>query len=224
MIKIDSIKVKAIYDENPDTSWIGEYTNEAHDWNICHHCGEYVRNATIYNDICNMLDQDIIELISNELSNHDIMADKNRYRRIEKIHYAMETALKKFTNNLHNCPESSREYNYFKPYARGEDPGTKEYQEYGKQDFKRYEALNRGEYNFIGIQAEAVVSYENSNGYRLETLTSGGLWGIESDATDYHKEIVQEELDSLKKHLERFNVNMCNWKELTSDIELFWYY
>ncbi len=59
----------------------------------------------------------------------------------------------------------------------------------------------------FGIFAEAEVAYEIGNGnYRVEWLTSDGLWGIESDDPDYIKEVEQEEINNLKDHLAHFGI------------------
>lgn len=121
----------------------------------------------------------------------------------------------------HTCPTKGREYLFFKPYAGGEKEGTEDYQKYGKQDYDRMEGLNRGDWCFIGIYAVAEVSYQtgSSGERRIETLQSGGLWGIESDSGDYLEEVDKEELTSLREHLEQFNVDLSNWDELTEDVE-----
>lgn len=62
-----------------------------------------------------------------------------------------------------------------------------------------------------GCMAEAVVSYPISKqgDRRLETLTSGGLWGIESDSQESYKiEVAKEQLEELKDHLKRFNIRI----------------
>ena len=41
-ITVESVKVKRILDESPDTSFIGEYTNKWNKWAICRHCGQYI--------------------------------------------------------------------------------------------------------------------------------------------------------------------------------------
>lgn len=57
-----------------------------------------------------------------------------------------------------------------------------------------------GDFGFIGIRAEAEVQLE-ANG-AIQTLTSGGLWGIESDSgREYLNEVAQEELADLKSTL-----------------------
>jgi hypothetical protein len=66
---------------------------------------------------------------------------------------------------------------------------------------------------YEGCYAEATVSYqvsERSPDRRLETLTSGGLWGIDADPDDgqsrYRREVEREELADLKGHLQVFGV------------------
>lgn len=38
-----SIVIEHKFDESPDTSYLGKYTDEAADWNICRCCGEYLK-------------------------------------------------------------------------------------------------------------------------------------------------------------------------------------
>jgi hypothetical protein len=119
----------------------------------------------------------------------------------------------------HEIPRSGREYRFFKPYAGGEKAGTADYQKYGKQDYNRMEMLARGDFCYIGIYAEATVSYPiNSNGDRqLETFTSGGLWGIESDSGDYIEEIETEQLANLANHLAHFGIK---WEPDNTKVEI----
>jgi hypothetical protein len=104
-------------------------------------------------------------------------------------------------------PERGRHYRFFKPYAGGEKPGSRLYRKYAKQDAERMRGLCNNLWAFVGVQATATVSYPIGNGSaRLETLRSGGLWGIESDAGSYLKEVAQEELADLRGHLEHFGI------------------
>ncbi len=117
-------------------------------------------------------------------------------------------------------PSKGREYRGFKPYANGEKQGTRAYYKYGLQDWKRAEGLNKGDWHYIGIVAEAVVSYPiNGGSRRLETLSSGGLWGIESDAGDYLDTVKQEELDDLKRHLKEFGVDVSGFDEIEVEVD-----
>ena len=67
-----------------------------------------------------------------------------------------------------------------------------------------------------GCMAESVVSYPISKqgDRRLETLTSGGLWGIESDSDESYKtEVAKEQLEDLKSHLKQFNIKISKKAE-----------
>jgi hypothetical protein len=58
----------------------------------------------------------------------------------------------------------------------------------------------------IGIKAtaETAVSIGN-NSWKLDRITSGGLWGIESDADDSHKkETEMDQLAELKGYLKEY--------------------
>lgn len=64
-----------------------------------------------------------------------------------------------------------------------------------KQDKKRLEAYYNNEWHFVGIQAVAEIRIDGL----LQTISSGGLWGIESDSSDeYFDEIFEEEKEQLK--------------------------
>lgn len=184
MNKIEEIKVKAMIDDCPDTSWLGEYTDD--------------------------------------LKPSVIVRDYGKY--YEKLPAEMERDFdgRFLCKGEPEVPPIGREYRGFRPYAGGEKAGTKDYYKYGLQDFKRIEGLEQGDWSFIGIQAEALISYPiRSNGdRRLERLTSEGLWGIESDSGSYLDNVKDEQLADLKDHLEHFNVGLSNWDELTEDLEL----
>ena len=161
-VKLDRIIIEKHIDDNPDTSWIGEYTDKWDDHNICCCCGEY------------LMDID------------------------------------------HPVPERGRNFRYFSPYGHGYKRDEEEYDRAAKHDFKRMEGLNRGDWCFIGINAKALTSYElQQNTHFIEDFSSGGLWGIESDSDEHYIiEVVEEQLDELKDHIDRFNVDLLNWDEL----------
>jgi len=95
-------------------------------------------------------------------------------------------------------------------YSKGESERLA--RSYCQLEYDRMLALENGDFCFIGITAEAVVSYPIDNGSRrLETLSSGGLWGIESDGGNYLQEVEQEEIDNLKTHLVEFGVDLTNF-------------
>jgi hypothetical protein len=63
----------------------------------------------------------------------------------------------------------------------------------------RRQQYGNGDFGFIGILAEAEIVVSGV----CQTITSGGLWGIESDSTpDYLSEIEQEEIEQLQEILQ----------------------
>ena len=70
--------------------------------------------------------------------------------------------------------------------------------------------LGDPEVECIGCYAVAEVSYPMNgvNGdRRLETLKSGGLWGIDSKShEDYRAQVEREQLEDLAEHLKVFGV------------------
>jgi len=70
----------------------------------------------------------------------------------------------------------------------------------------RLRQFNEGQFCFMGIVADAEVSLSRNekpdSGYLLQTISSGGLWGIESDSDEsYLQEIEQEQLMELRGQL-----------------------
>ena len=87
------------------------------------------------------------------------------------------------------------EYRYFIAAMSGEETGNPKSVE---EDYRRMEQLNRGDWCFFGISAEAEIVV---NGV-IQTIRSGGLWGIESDSGDaYFREVGNEQLSELRDTL-----------------------
>jgi hypothetical protein len=84
------------------------------------------------------------------------------------------------------------EYRYFIAANSAEETGNPESVE---QDYERSESLNRGDWWFIGIIAKAKVQICDTE----QTITSGGLWGIESDSgSEYIETVEAEQLNELR--------------------------
>lgn len=171
--KIDQIKIKVQLDEWPDTSHLGEYTDEhpGHD--------ELQRGSAF-----------------------DRKPGRNELRYFVPAHSVQEQrqGLSKMGYSRSQAEDMAREY--------------------CRQDYRRMEALNEGEWHYMGITAEARVSYASGpNGHRrIEWFTSGGLWGIESDShIDHLMEIANEEFSNLREHLNAFNVDTSEFDELVND-------
>jgi hypothetical protein len=87
-----------------------------------------------------------------------------------------------------------------------EDASPMEYlyqdEEYKAQDDARLAAFHAGDWHFIGIAARALVEVIRSGVGTMYTLTSAGLWAIESDSSEeYLSEVYGEECDSLLSDL-----------------------
>jgi hypothetical protein len=117
-----------------------------------------------------------------------------------------------------HCPRG--EYQYFNPssnYVTKEDKPQAGLTEadvvkYTRQDYERMESLNAGHWGYTGIRAQAEVTVPMKEGLPsyatavlTQTLTSGGLWGIESDSdSSYFADVQAEELAELKQQLRAF--------------------
>jgi|HubBroStandDraft_5_1064220.scaffolds.fasta_scaffold65854_2 hypothetical protein len=72
------------------------------------------------------------------------------------------------------------------------------------QDEERRKEYENGDFSFVGVRAEAEVVVENV----IQTITSGGLWGIESDSGEgYIEDVALEEYDNLREILKAIGVS-----------------
>jgi len=68
----------------------------------------------------------------------------------------------------------------------------------------RKEEFERGDFSFVGVRAEADVVIEGV----VQTLTSAGLWGIESDSgEEYIEDTALEEYEGLRDILKAVGVS-----------------
>lgn len=95
------------------------------------------------------------------------------------------------------------EYRYFNGNVENYNGETPEkIREYVLRDYERMERLQHGDWCYIGIQAEAEVLIPSGSHSIIQEITSGGLWGVESDSDkDYLAEIETEELSELREQL-----------------------
>jgi hypothetical protein len=163
--RILSIEVKHIPDTNPDTSYLGEYSNTS--------AGEFSITRSIPG----------------------------------QYHYFNPGSVEPFNSAASWIPAD-------RAPADKESFWRETMRENARRDYERMEAYNRDEWGFIGIRAEATViigevcRIRNEKGEEIVTgrihqfLTSGGLWGIESDSDQsYFREVEQEELNQLRRIL-----------------------
>jgi hypothetical protein len=231
MKRIHKVTIKRMIDESPDTSWLGEYSNSAeseysidrgHDLDCIaqpynHPTGEasdHLQNAIEYleeqyEELSNLPWKEQAHAIGCT-SHQDTYAPCSCHVQKElDCNTDSRATLESLRDADCNCGERGNvgrnEYRYFNP-SRNYDGDTPEnIRKYTRQDYERMESLNRGDWCFIGIRAEAQYSIGLVHGdsYLLQDISSGGLWGIESDSNEsYFAEVEQEELAELRKQLE----------------------
>jgi hypothetical protein len=172
MKRIHSVTLKRMIDESPDTSWLGEYGQRAESEYSIDR--EHATDCPINTGKSAKSGLFIERDDDTECTCGGQYLDRNSYQ---------------FFNPNHE--------NY---KGIGHDETVK----YCLQDYARMESLNNGNFCFIGIRAEAEYSLIESDrcGLLIQEVSSGGLWGIESDSEPaYLAEIEQEELSELKKQL-----------------------
>lgn len=113
----------------------------------------------------------------------------------------------------HSLDCQVNEYRYFNPSfnyvdtqgkiiqnaAGGDTLTPEEVRQYVRQDYERMERLNAGDWYYLGIRAEAEIQL---TGDLVQTISSGGLWGIESDSdASYIEDLEREQLSNLKSEL-----------------------
>lgn len=74
-----------------------------------------------------------------------------------------------------------------------------EIRKYVQQDYERMKSYNAGEWNYVGVFARATVQATEHG--PIQVVTSGGLWGVESDCHDYIAKVGQEQLAELHSQL-----------------------
>lgn len=87
-----------------------------------------------------------------------------------------------------------------------EDPETSYLEQVGFED--RLEQYKNDSFSFLGIRAKATILIPMGNHYLIQEITSGGLWGIESDSDEsYFEEVAKEELSALSEALLQLGFN-----------------
>src|SRR5260370_26431564 len=106
------------------------------------------------------------------------------------------------------------EHRYFNgPVENYKGESSEDIRKYVRQDYERMESLNAGNWYYIGIRAEASVIFGTSKPGDIaprnlpnfcfipQTITSGGLWGIESGSGRHLPEVEEDELSELRNEL-----------------------
>lgn len=207
--RILSVKVKRMVDDSPDTSYLGEYSNEkASEYSIDRAHSEDCASVEANHRIA----VDSLERIIGHLNVIRVsaeVADNPDSTEWESLDQAIDILIGLQDDVMEcDCGRTSwsyHEYRYFNPSQNYNDCTPEEIRQYVRHDYDRMERLNAGDWCYIGIRAQAEITshtFDSHDGLLTQTITSGGLWGIESDSdASYLKEVEQEELSSLKAEL-----------------------
>jgi hypothetical protein len=211
--RILSVTIRQMVDDSPDTSYLGEYGSQPEsDYAIDRaHSEDCIESDTPQKTKL----ERIAEAIENDrpvCEDHTQQFDCDCEICCEERAY---TEAMEHVQELTECDcgfsgyWNNREYRYFNPnHEDYKGLPEADIRKYCRQDFARMESLNDGNWCYIGIRAEArvfvnekVIGPVASHGI-AQTITSGGLYGIESDSGREHLEETQrEELAQLKDEL-----------------------
>lgn len=223
---ITEVRLIRAVDESPDTSWLGEYSStpkgdfridRAHTLDCLYNFGE-VADETL----CAYCDRPRSEHVTIWLETVPRLVCPREETEDD------DSTVDEFEPIACTCGERGdmerNEYRYFNPGSVdtfdlaaswipatviGED-ARREYwrrtmQDNARKDYERMQAGSRGDYCYLYIRAEADIilgGKVTSQTGLIQTLTSGGLGGVESDAgDDYMADIEREELGTLRGQL-----------------------
>lgn len=186
--RILKIELVTRCDDDADASYIGEYTDEYSSTAIVCATGELVADIERRKAIIARCE---------ELAGFPAVSDNPARAEYWSRKADRLTAKWEYLNRV---PERCGEYRFFEPYAGGEPVGSKNWRQNAKQDFARMQSLFAGDWCHLGIMAQAEVTLPGSD--IVQRITSGGLWGVESDSEkEYLSEVEQEELTALAAEL-----------------------
>jgi hypothetical protein len=188
--KILRVWTESVIDQSPDMSYLGEYSNNQEtEWDI-----DRQENGDMNRgDYCYW----------NPGPNHIPPGDPKNWKHVTNESIGMSLAANGLRRDLKRAQAiKALDLHYI------------------QQDYARCESYNRGDWCYLGIIAKAEVQsgvevagkvLEKADGKRvallgpIQTLRSGGLWGIESDSADsYFAVVEQEELAQLADELKAF--------------------
>lgn len=132
------------------------------------------------------------------------------HRDLKSVHdkpFIQKIVIKHIPDEYPNLEHLEQEY---------EDVPEPERSKYLAQDKKRLDAYNNGYWYSMGIRAETeilvpehLLGYSSNNpSYRIVPITSGGIWGVESDYIDEYKDDENTEIQNLKDLLKVFGIEV----------------
>jgi hypothetical protein len=209
--RILSVKLVRDYDDSPDTSHLGEYSNRpeteyAIDRAHSEDCASVREDVKQAKQTLEHVQQTIGDLQKNVPFSEE---ETSEYQALENAY----TEVGELFDSIDECDCGERgdmernQYRYFNgPVENYEGESPKDIRKYIRQDYDRMESLNRGDWGYICIQAKAeIITCTNKAGLYhgpVQIISSGSLCGIESDSSKtYFEEIEEGQLAELKSQL-----------------------
>ncbi len=182
--RILSVTIKRMIDEDPDTSWLGEYGNRAE--------SEYAIDRDHSEDCIenNRPIKDKLERIASWIENdrpvcedHTQFIEETCETCQEEKAYTLALEQVQELTECEGCAHRDRNtYQYFNPcHENYKGLEEEEIRKYCRQDYDRMEQLNNGHFCFIGLVVEAEVSIPSGTS-AVNSDVNASLWGIESDS------------------------------------------
>ncbi len=209
--RILEIKIIRAVDTDPDTSYLGEYSNSADSAYSIDRAHSQDCQALEANHR-QALDQ-LERILGHVMQWRSEAANDAANTEWEALDDAADT-LAQAQEDVQECDCGERgdmlrnEYRYFNPSSNYVDAKDQprdgltpdEVRKYTRQDYERMEDYNANGWCYVGLRA--VAKYQTAFGSPIQTLSSGGLWGIESDSdASYFAEVAGEELAQLRTEL-----------------------
>lgn len=220
--RILSVTIRRMIDDSPDTSYLGEYSNTAKTEYAIDRAHSLECASQSYNPQAAQAKKTLEHVQQTVADLHNaVLAQYNGTLANEKLD-AEKDALDDAYNEIGelldavsecDCDERGdmerNECRYFNgPVENYKGESPENIRKYVRQDYERMESLNRGNWCYIGIQADAGITVSETPakgpnyGAVIQTITSGGLWGIESDSgREYLESVEKEELADLRTQL-----------------------
>jgi hypothetical protein len=225
--RILKVTVKRMVDDSPDTSHLGEYSSKSTsqftiDRAHAEDCASVRPDIQTAKKTLEHAQQTIGDLHNAVLAQYNgTLANEKLDAEREALDAAYDE-VGELLDEIDACDCGERgdmernEYRFFNPsfnyITKADDPEdgltVEEVRKYVRQDYERMERLHRGGWCYLGIRAEAqVIANVQTAGPGkwhgvVQRVSSGGLWGIESDSErSYIEETQKEELSELKKEL-----------------------
>jgi len=207
--RISKVTIKRMVDTDPDTSYLGEYSNRAKtdyaiDRKHTEDCQSLEANHRAGVDLLERVIAHLENVKTGEPASKDEYGVPTTTVLWEGCNDAQDLLIDA-QDELQECDCGERgdmernEYRYFNGYVENYKGETEEnIRKYIRQDYERMERLLHGDWCYIGIRAGAEIVIDGG----CQTISSGGLWGVESDSDRaYLATIEDEEIGELRKQL-----------------------